>query len=81
MTSLPDGLWMSAYLLSMKAIWLQEHNKNILFITLLLPFIAILTEILQYYSLFPGCFDWYDITNYTIPVIIYLISYYYEQKN
>jgi len=77
--SLPDGLWMASYIIMVTAIIPKEHKNNLLFWSLLLPFIAILFEILQRVGIIPGVFDIYDIIFYLIPLLIYIIYLKYER--
>ena len=71
--SLPDGLYCAAYILIIDAIW---HNDNRLIkytIILLVPFVTISSEIMQYFGLVKGTFDIYDLICYSLPPTIYLI--------
>lgn len=77
--SLPDGLWIASYIIMVTAIIPKEHKNNLLFWSLLLPFIAILFELLQIVGTIPGVFDIYDIIFYLIPLLIYIIHLKYER--
>lgn len=78
--SLPDGLWMCAYLLLMYVLWYKKTTRDALAFPLMLPLFMNITEILQGFNLFPGTFDIVDILCYDIPVIVYILNYIYEKK-
>ena len=69
--SLPDGLWILAYLLLIDAA-LPDRNDKFVWISVI-PLIGILTELLQWAGLFPGIFDPVDLLFYATPYIIYII--------
>ena len=71
--SLPDGLYCAAYLLIMDAIWRKENGWMKYVIILLVPFVTISSEVLQYFGIFKGTFDYWDLVCYAIPLVIYLI--------
>lgn len=75
--SLPDGIYVAAYILIMDAIWQDEHNSIKNFIITFVPLVTISSEILQYFGLVKGTFDVYDLICYSIPPMIYLIFTYY----
>lgn len=79
--SLPDGLWMSSYLLLMYVLWYKNTSWERFVFPMLLPIFMNVTEVLQGLGLFPGTFDIYDIMCYDIPVVIFILKYYYEKKN
>ena len=79
--SLPDGLWMYSFFLAMRAIWLKDYSRLSLYTTLILPIFIVLTEILQYFNMFPGTYDAIDLICYTLPIFIYLIHFHYVKKN
>lgn len=55
--SLPDGLWVYSFTSSILILW-KKNNYWILF-----PIITgIMVEVLQGFSLFPGTFDYLDLT-------------------
>ena len=68
--SLPDGLWLAAYLLVMNLIWRNHHSYLYYYLIYLMPALAILTEIGQYIGYCPGTFDSVDLICYIIPLII-----------
>lgn len=69
--SLPDGLWILAYLLMIDAA-LPDRNDKFVWISAI-PMIGILSELLQWAGLFQGIFDPVDLLFYATPYIIYII--------
>ena len=70
--SLPDGLWLFAYLLIIDAIW-NRYDTNVprLFITVL-PFLALTSEFMQALRLMPGVFDWGDVASYLLAIFLFI---------
>ncbi|MCI7287172.1 hypothetical protein MUN53_14600 [Parabacteroides sp. AGMB00274] len=71
--SLPDGLWLLAYLLIIDSIWHECRNNMFNSFILSLPTIAIFSEFAQYWNIIPGVFDTMDLFCYISSVLIYLI--------
>lgn len=71
--SLPDGLWLLSYLLIIDTIWNGAKNKTSLLFILLLPFVSLLSELLQYFKLFPGVFDWVDMCAYFMAILLFVL--------
>jgi len=71
--SLPDGLYCAAYILIMDAIWHNDNRKIKYFVMPLVPFVTIISELLQYFGLVKGTFDLYDLMCYIIPPTLYII--------
>ena len=79
--SLSDGLYCAAYLLIIDALWHGYYQwQKYLFITVI-PFVTISSEVLQYFSLVKGTFDFYDLISYLIPPIIYIYYTDVQLKN
>ena len=76
--SLPDGLWLASYIITVNIIVSKQNRNNLLLWSLLLPIIAILFELLQILNIIPGVFDVYDLICYIVPLLIYLIYLKYE---
>ena len=68
--SVPDGLWLLAYLLIIDIIWNESNIFKTAFIYVL-PIIAILLEFMQLFGLFHGVFDIYDLISYFGALLIY----------
>ena len=67
--SLPDGLWLASYIIVVNTVVSKSNRHNLLFWSLLLPFIAITFEFLQIPRIIPGVFDVFDLICYTIPLL------------
>jgi hypothetical protein len=76
---LPDGLWIASYVILIHAIIPKEDKNMLLFWSFILPFIAILFELLQIPGLIPGTFDFLDLISYIVPLLIYIIYLKYEK--
>ena len=70
--SLPDGLWLFSYMFLVDAIWNGSKSLCSYIFIFSLPFFALLSEILQYWEMFPGVFDWIDVASYTFAIILYI---------
>lgn len=70
--SLPDGLWVFAYMFLVDAIWNGSKSISSYIFIYSLPSFAVLSEILQYFGLFPGVFDWIDIASYLLAILLYI---------
>lgn len=71
--SLPDGLWLFAYMFLVDAIWNGSKTHSSYFFIYSLPLFALLSEILQYFGLFPGVFDWMDVVSYVFAILLFVI--------
>lgn len=77
--SLPDGLWVYSFTSAILIYW--DTNQERARIWLLIPFFSgILSEILQYFSLFPGTFDYLDLcfSLFCIFLSIFIINLNYK---
>ena len=77
--SLPDGLWLASYIIVVNSIVSKNNKHNLLFWSFLLPFIAVIFELLQIPGIIPGVFDVFDLICYITPLIIYLIYLKHEK--
>lgn len=71
--SLPDGLYCAAYILIMDSVWERSRKALRIFMALLIPAVAIIHEILQYFNVVAGTFDPIDLICYSLPALIYLL--------
>ena len=71
--SLPDGLWLFAYMFLVDAIWNGSKSISSYIFIFSLPCFALISEFLQYYGLFPGVFDWIDVASYSFALLLYVI--------
>lgn len=79
--SLPDGLYCAAYILIMDAIWKDDDSPIKHFIISLVPAVTISSEILQYFRVVKGTFDFCDLLFYSVPFIAYYITKYHFMFN
>lgn len=66
--ALPDGLWSTSYILLID-VWVK---RGILW-TSFIPFIGVLSELLQLIGWLPGTFDTADLLAYSIPYFLYVL--------
>ena len=71
--SLPDGLWLFAYMFLVDAIWNGSKSISSYIFIYSLPFFALLSEFLQYFGLVPGVFDWIDVVSYLFAIMLYIL--------
>ena len=62
--SLPDGLWICSYLSVLLVVWDNVISKHNIHWLLLVPMIAIFSEIGQLFKIVPGTFDILDLIFY-----------------
>lgn len=78
---LPDGLWISSYIIVVDTIWRGVSPKRRLIWCMSLPLIAIITELMQFCNIIVGTFDYYDLLSYIIPTLVFLIFYRYGKRD
>ena len=78
--SLPDGLYCAAFILFIDAIWKDDDGFIKHFVVSLVPIITITSELLQYFGLVKGTFDFCDLVYYSAPFIAYYIYRYFSTK-
>ena len=71
--SLPDGLWLFAYMFLVDAIWNGSKSISSYIYIFSLPFFALLSEFLQYFGMLPGVFDWIDVASYLFAILLFVI--------
>lgn len=71
--SLPDGLWLTSYLLIINTIIGSDDKWLWLGFTLLLPIYAIGNELLQGLGICRGTFDPLDMLCYSLPLVLDLV--------
>jgi hypothetical protein len=73
--SLPDGLWIFSYVTLILVIWQNTVSIKNIFWILVIPILAIGSEVGQLFGLIIGTFDFVDLLLYilgmTLPFIIY----------
>ena len=77
--SLPDGLWLFSYLSVLLLIWDNKISKHNIHWVLLIPSIAIFSEIGQLFEIVSGTFDITDLVFYLagtiLPILIFTTTY------
>ena len=71
--SLPDGLWLFAYMFLVDIIWNGSKSISSYIFICSLPTLALLSEFLQYFGLVPGVFDWVDVASYLFAILLFVI--------
>lgn len=71
--SLPDGLWLYAYMLLISTLWHTEKSHLRTVFLALLPILAFTIEGLQFLSLYQGTGDVVDVIFYCLFIVLYLI--------
>ena len=71
--SLPDGLWLFSYVSFMLMIWRHKPSWQSFFWIGIMPFIAIASEVLQYFKVLVGTFDIMDIYAYLIGFLLAIV--------
>lgn len=70
--SLPDGLWLFSYMFLVDVIWNGSKSVTSHVFIYYLPLLALLSEILQYWGVVPGVFDWIDVASYLLAILLYI---------
>jgi hypothetical protein len=82
--SLPDGLWLFSYVSLILIFWKNKINRKNIFWILFLPFLAIFSEIAQFFNLLSGTFDAVDLLFYLfgtlLPIYMYTNSIIFKTK-
>ena len=77
--SLPDGIWLFSYLSILLLIWDNKISKHNIHWVLLIPSIAIFSEIGQLFEIVSGTFDITDLVFYLagtiLPILIFTTKY------
>ena len=67
--SLPDALWMFSYCLFIGCVW-DFDLKKCLFVLTILPIYAVSNEIMQYFHITSGTFDWMDLFAFLMAFVL-----------
>ena len=70
--SLPDGLWLFSYMFLVDVIWNGSKSVSSHVFIYYLPLLALLSEILRYWGVGPGVFDWIDVVSYLLAILLYI---------
>ena len=79
--SLPDGLWLFSYISLLLLIWGNVISKQNIHWVLLVPLIAIFSEIGQLIKLVPGTFDIVDLGFYLLGTILPILIFANSKTN
>ena len=71
--SMPAGLWLFSYLLIIDSIWGKKKIAVYWCFLYILPVIAILSELMQYFKLLPGTFDIIDLLSYGFAIVLFIL--------
>lgn len=71
--SFPDGLWLLSYMLLVDAIWGEGYGNQHLLWLLILPIIALISELMQLFISQLGTFDIMDLTCYVVAIVLFYI--------
>ena len=81
--TLPDALWYYSFNISLILLWNPKKFKD-LFLILIIPFtLSIGVELLQFFKLFKGTFDFFDLVFYIISLFLTILFFnysYYEKR-
>lgn len=73
--SLPDGLWLFSCVSLLLIIWDNKVSKKNIFWILLMPIIAVSSELAQFMEIIPGTFDILDLIFYiagsVLPILFF----------
>ena len=72
---LPDGLWLFSFISFQLLVWNGIINRENVFWFLIFPFIAISSEIGQFFELISGTFDFLDLLMYVLAATLSCIIY------
>jgi len=64
--ALPDGLWLFSCITVLLIVWGNVISKHNIFWIVLMPLVAIFSEIGQFIKIVPGTFDFIDLIFYTL---------------
>jgi len=73
--SVPDGMWVFSYVCLMLFIWQNTVSKSNIIWILVIPILAICSEIGQLMKIVPGVFDVVDLLTYYCGAILPFIIY------
>ena len=76
--ALPDGLWIFSCISALLLVWGNVISKHNIYWILLMPLIAIFSEVGQFIKMVPGTFDFIDLIFYalgsSLPILIFANS-------
>lgn len=69
--SFPDGLWLLSYMLLVDVLWGEDYGNLYLFWLLILPAIALISELMQLVLSQLGTFDIIDLMCYSVAILLF----------
>lgn len=70
--NMPAALWLFSYLFIIDSIWEDNNNPKYRFFILILPTIAVVSEIMQFFEILPGTFDLLDVAGYLLATLLFI---------
>ena len=70
--NMPGALWLFSYLFLIDSIWEDNNSYSFKCFIMILPVAAIVSELLQFFKIFPGTFDILDVFSYILSILLYL---------
>lgn len=79
--SLPDGLWLFSCTSILLVIWNNRISNQNIYWLLSVPSISIISEIGQFFLIFPGTFDTFDLIFYLGGFVLPLLIFTHPKKS
>ncbi|WP_291151809.1 hypothetical protein [Flavobacterium sp. UBA7680] len=73
--ALPDGLWMFSYMSLILLVWKNNISRESVIWIFIIPFVSLLSEVLQAIKVIPGTFDKIDLVMYLLGTSLPFIFY------
>lgn len=73
--SLPDGLWLFSYVSFLLVVWGNVISKHNIHWVILVPLIAIFSELGQLIKVIPGTFDVVDLCSYVLGAVLPILIF------
>lgn len=70
--NMPAGLWLFSYMFIIDSIWEDDRNPFYKCFIIILPIVAIASEIMQSYKILPGTFDILDVISYVFAILLFI---------
>ena len=71
--NMPAGLWLFSYMFIIDSLWGNDNNKVYKCFLYVLPFMAIISEIMQLFKILPGTYDFMDFFSYILAILMFII--------
>lgn len=70
--NMPSGLWLFSYMFIIDSIWDKGNNATYRFFITILPAVAIVSEVMQFFHVLLGTFDVLDMISYFLAIFLFL---------